>query len=240
MENKKIFLIISVIAVVLLGGAYFVSQNSKSQEELETIKTYEDMMKLKEQQKAEMCESAKAPDPAVMVEEDMYPEVVMNIKDYGTMTFELYPNEAPQSVYNFIELAESGYYDGLVMHRLVPGFVVQGGDPKGDGTGGPGYGVEGEFCSNGIKNTLPHKKGGLAMARSGEPNSAGSQFYINFADQPSLDGDYAVFGQMTSGEGVLQELEKAAVNGESPTNPIEIESIEIDTKGIDYPSPNKL
>lgn len=240
MENKRIAIIVSLVAVLLIAGVFVIGKNTKTQEELESIKTYEDLVALMEEQKAAVCEGATPPEPAVVVEEEMYPEAVITIEGYGAMTFELYPNEAPQSVYNFIELANSGYYDGLVMHRLVPGFVVQGGDPSGDGTGGPGYGIQGEFCSNGVKNELKHLDGGLAMARSGDPDSAGSQFYINFADQPNLDGDYAVFGQMTSGEAVLDEIEQAQVNGESPVEPIVIESVEVNTKGIQYPSPNKL
>ena len=138
------------------------------------------------------------------------PLVTMEIEDYGTIKIELYPEYAPNTVANFVNLIESGFYDGLTFHRLVPGFVLQGGDPDGDGTGGPGYTIDGEFKANGYtKNTLGHDKGVISMARSMDYDSTGSQFFIVLDDsaKSSLDGMYAGFGRVTEGMEILKEIE---------------------------------
>lgn len=122
------------------------------------------------------------------------------------MVFELYPDIAPKSVENFVKLATSGYYNGLTFHRIVPGFVIQGGCPDGTGTGGPGWTIEGEFSSNGFKNDLKHTKGVLSWARTAAPNSAGSQFFIMADEAPHLDGDYAAFGMLTAGINVVDDI----------------------------------
>ena len=137
------------------------------------------------------------------------PIVTMEIEDYGTITIELYPNMAPNTVANFVNLIEEGFYDGLTFHRSVPGFVLQGGDPNGDGTGGPGYTIKGEFSSNGYtKNTLSHTRGVISMARSRDNDSAGSQFFIVLDDSAtySLDGLYAGFGRVTEGMDIIDEI----------------------------------
>lgn len=168
------------------------------------------------------------------------PIVTMEIEEYGTMKFELYPKTAPESVNNFISLINSGFYDNLTMHRLVAGFMIQGGDPDGTGTGGPGYGIKGEFTTNNVQNTVSHQRGSLAMARSGEPDSAGSQFYVCFDGCETLNGSYAVFGQLIEGGDVLQKLEPLEVEGETPKDTITIKSVKVDTKGVEYKEPNKL
>ncbi|WP_301188035.1 peptidylprolyl isomerase, partial [uncultured Dubosiella sp.] len=134
-------------------------------------------------------------------------KVVIKMKDGGAMSGELYPEIAPETVANFEKLANEGFYDGLTFHRIIPGFMIQGGDPKGNGTGGPGYTIKGEFNANGFKNDLKHTRGILSMARAMDPNSAGSQFFIMHADAPHLDGQYAGFGLITDG---LDELDKIA------------------------------
>ena len=137
------------------------------------------------------------------------PIVTMEIEDYGTITIELYPDMAPNTVANFVNLIEEGFYDGLTFHRSVPGFVLQGGDPNGDGTGGPGYTIKGEFSSNGYtKNTLSHTRGVISMARSRDNDSAGSQFFIVLDDSAtySLDGLYAGFGMVTEGMDIIDEI----------------------------------
>ena len=137
------------------------------------------------------------------------PIVTMEIEDYGTITIELYPNMAPNTVANFVNLIEEGFYDGLTFHRSVPGFVLQGGDPNGDGTGGPGYTIKGEFSSNGYtQNTLSHTRGVISMARSRDNDSAGSQFFIVLDDSAtySLDGLYAGFGRVTEGMDIIDEI----------------------------------
>ena len=128
------------------------------------------------------------------------PIVKLEMENGGVITAELYPEIAPNTVANFVNLVQSGFYDGLIFHRVIPGFMIQGGDPQGTGMGGPGYTIKGEFARNGFReNNLRHKRGVLSMARSMMPNSAGSQFFIMHADAPHLDGDYAAFGKVTEG-----------------------------------------
>ena len=169
------------------------------------------------------------------------PIVTMEIKDYGVVTIELYPDMAPNTVANFVNLIEDGFYDGLTFHRSVPGFVLQGGDPDGDGTGGPGYTIKGEFSSNGYtKNTLSHTRGVISMARSRDNDSAGSQFFIVLDDSAtySLDGLYAGFGRVTEGMDIIDEIvenEKIAddVTGALEENVV-ITKVTVDTFGETY------
>ena len=133
----------------------------------------------------------------------------------AVMEFELYPDVAPQSVSNFVKLAESKFYDGVVFHRIVPGFVIQGGDPTGTGPGGPGWTIPGEFAANGFKNDLKHERGVLSWARTSDPDSAGSQFFIMVDDAPYLDGQYAAFGRLTSGLDVVDQI-VAGLHGRTP------------------------
>ena len=133
----------------------------------------------------------------------------------SAMSFELYPDVAPKSVANFVKLAETGFYDGLTFHRIVPGFVIQGGDPLGNGTGGPGWHIPGEFAANGFKNDLKHERGVISWARAQDPNSAGSQFFIMVDDAPYLDGNYAAFGRLTDGIDVVDQI-VAGLHGRKP------------------------
>ena len=133
----------------------------------------------------------------------------------SVMEFELYPEVAPKSVANFVKLAESKFYDGLTFHRIVPGFVIQGGDPLGNGTGGPGWHIPGEFAANGFKNDLKHERGVISWARAQDPNSAGSQFFIMVDDAPYLDGNYAAFGRLTDGLDVVDQI-VAGLHGRKP------------------------
>lgn len=169
------------------------------------------------------------------------PIVTMEIEDYGVVTIELYPDMAPNTVANFVNLIEEGFYDGLTFHRSVPGFVLQGGDPDGNGTGGPGYTIKGEFSSNGYtKNTLSHTRGVISMARSQDNDSAGSQFFIVLDDSAkySLDGMYAGFGRVTEGMDIIDEIvanEKIAndVTGALEENVV-ITKVTVDTFGETY------
>ncbi len=131
---------------------------------------------------------------------------VIEMENGGKMTGELYPDKAPKTVDNFVDLCEKGFYDGLIFHRVIPGFMIQGGCPNGNGMGGPGYSIEGEFRSNGFDNDLKHTRGVLSMARAMNPNSAGSQFFVMVADAPHLDGDYAAFGMVTDGMETADEI----------------------------------
>ena len=130
----------------------------------------------------------------------------IEMENGGKMTLELYPEKAPITVENFEKLANKGFYDGLIFHRVIRGFMIQGGDPEGTGMGGPGYSITGEFAANGVKNDLKHTRGVISMARSMNPNSAGSQFFIMHEDAPHLDGQYAAFGKMTDGFETLDEI----------------------------------
>ena len=171
----------------------------------------------------------------------MNPTFKITMENGGVMEGELYPEIAPQSVYNFIDLINHNYYDGLIFHRVIPGFMIQGGCPEGTGMGGPGYCIKGEFFYNGVKNELKHKRGVLSMARSQSPNSAGSQFFIMHDNAPHLDGQYAAFGKVTSGLEVVDAI--AAVKTDNQDRPLEeqkIASITVDTHGEEYPEPKKL
>ena len=171
----------------------------------------------------------------------MNPTFKITMANGGVIEGELYPEKAPQSVYNFIDLANHNYYDGLIFHRVISGFMIQGGCPEGTGMGGPGYCIKGEFFFNGFKNDLRHKRGVLSMARSSSPNSAGSQFFIMHEDSKHLDGQYAAFGKVTSGMDVVDAI--AATRADRNDRPLEeqkIASITVDTKGETYPEPNKL
>ena len=170
------------------------------------------------------------------------PTFKITMENGGVIEGELYPEIAPQSVYNFIDLCNHNFYDGLIFHRVISGFMIQGGCPDGTGMGGPGYCIKGEFFFNGFKNDLKHKRGVLSMARSSSPNSAGSQFFIMHQDSKHLDGQYAAFGKVTSGMEVVDAI--ASVDCERgndrPLTEQKIASITVDTKGETYPEPKKL
>ncbi|MBQ3420422.1 MAG: peptidylprolyl isomerase [Romboutsia sp.] len=169
------------------------------------------------------------------------PIATIVVKDYGTIEAELYPHIAPNTVNNFISLANEGFYNGLTFHRVIKDFMIQGGDPNGNGTGGPGYAIKGEFSNNNFKNDLKHTEGVLSMARSQNKNSAGSQFFIVTKDQPGLDGEYATFGKVISGMDIVHEIENVQTDAnDKPIKNFVLESIKVDTKGIDYPKPDKM
>ena len=168
------------------------------------------------------------------------PIFTITMENGGVIKGELYPEIAPQSVYNFIDLANKGFYDGLIFHRVIPGFMIQGGDPKGIGIGGPGYSIKGEFYMNGFDNNLKHKRGVLSMARSSNPNSAGSQFFIMHEDAPHLDKQYAAFGKVTEGMEVVDQIANTKVDyNDRPLEEQKMASIRVDTLGETYPEPNK-
>ena len=168
------------------------------------------------------------------------PTFVITMADGREMKGELYPDIAPQSVGNFIALANSGFYDGLIFHRVIPGFMIQGGDPKGTGMGGPGYRIKGEFAMNGVNNPLKHTYGVLSMARSMMPDSAGSQFFIMTSDSPHLDGQYAAFGKVLEGMDVADAIVSVKRDRmDRPLEPQVIASIRVETNGVEYPF-NKL
>ena len=164
------------------------------------------------------------------------PVFTITMQDGRVMKGELYPEIAPQSVGNFSALANSGFYDGLTFHRVIPGFMIQGGDPKGIGIGGPGYCIKGEFAANGVNNPLKHTYGVLSMARSMMPDSAGSQFFIMTSDSPHLDGQYAAFGKVLEGMDVADDIVKVRRDAQDkPLEPQVMESVRVDTFGEVYP-----
>ena len=168
------------------------------------------------------------------------PIFTITMADGKVMKGELYPDKAPNTVNNFISLANKGFYDGLIFHRVIPGFMIQGGCPNGNGMGGPGYEINGEFSANGFKqNDLLHTTGGLAMARTMAPNSAGSQFFIMVAPAPHLDGQYAAFGQVTEGQDIAIDISRVPRNmmNDKPKKDQVIQSIRVDTQGVEYPAP---
>lgn len=168
------------------------------------------------------------------------PIVTITMENGDVIKAELYPEIAPTSVNNFISLINKGFYDGLIFHRVINGFMIQGGDPEGTGCGGPGYSIKGEFSQNGFKNDLKHTAGVLSMARSMMPNSAGSQFFIMHKDSPHLDGSYAAFGKVIEGlENVNKIAECRTDYSDRPIEAQVMKSVTVDTFGVDYPEPEK-
>lgn len=173
--------------------------------------------------------------------ENKNPMVTIEMENGSIMKAELYPDKAPETVANFVSLANKNFYDGLIFHRVIPGFMIQGGDPKGTGMYGPGYSIYGEFANNGFRqNDLKHTLGVLSMARTSDPDSAGSQFFIMVDDAPHLDGNYAAFGKVYEGaEEAVRISEVATDRNDRPKSPVVIKSIRVDTQGVTYPEPRK-
>lgn len=169
------------------------------------------------------------------------PLVTFTMKNGDVMQAELYPEVAPNTVNNFISLVKSGFYDGIIFHRVIPGFMIQGGDPTGTGMGGPGYAIAGEFGANGFRNPLAHTRGVLSMARSGNPNSAGSQFFIMVEAAPHLDGQYAAFGKVISGMEAADRIVSTPTDyRDKPLEEQAIATVTVETFGEDYPAPKKM
>lgn len=169
------------------------------------------------------------------------PIVTFMMENGDIIKAELYPEIAPNTVSNFISLIEKGFYDGLIFHRVIKNFMIQGGDPEGTGMGGPGYAIKGEFNLNGFENNLKHERGVLSMARSFMPDSAGSQFFIMHQDSPHLDGQYAGFGKVIEGIEVVDKIAEAKTNRQDrPKKDIKIEKATVETYGVDYDEPEKI
>lgn len=169
------------------------------------------------------------------------PIVTIQMENNDVIKVELYPEIAPNTVNNFISLVKKGFYDGLIFHRVIEGFMIQGGCPDGNGTGNPGYSIPGEFTWNGFKNDLKHTAGVISMARAQHPDSAGSQFFLMHKDSPHLDGQYAAFGKVTEGMDVVNKI--AEVNTDWSDRPLEVQrmaKVTVDTFGVEYPEPKTL
>ena len=169
------------------------------------------------------------------------PIVTIEMENGDVMKAELYPEIAPNTVNNFISLIKKGYYDGVIFHRVIPGFMIQGGDPQGTGTGGPGYSIRGEFSHNGFQNDLKHTPGVLSMARTMIPDSAGSQFFIMHETSPHLDGEYAAFGKVIEGLEVVDKIAKVKTDyADRPMADQVMKTVTVDTFGVDYPEPETV
>lgn len=172
---------------------------------------------------------------------DQNPIVTITMENGDVMKAELYPEIAPNTVHNFISLIQKGFYNGTIFHRVIPGFMLQGGDPDGSGMGGPGYAIRGEFRSNGFQNDLKHTEGVLSMARTMAPDSAGSQFFIMHKDAPHLDGEYAAFGKITEGMDVVDKIANVETDfSDRPRVPQVMKSVTVETFGVDYPMPETI
>lgn len=169
------------------------------------------------------------------------PIVTFTMENGDVMKAELYPSIAPNTVNNFISLVKKDFYNGLIFHRIISGFMIQGGDPEGTGMGGPGYSIKGEFSANGFKNELNHTKGILSMARSQHPDSAGSQFFIMHQTSPHLDGSYAAFGKVIEGLDIVDKIAEVSTDwNDRPRNPQIMKTVTVETFGTDYPEPETL
>lgn len=186
-------------------------------------------------------EASAAPTEGVPSATASHPVVTIEMEDGGIIKAELYPEVAPNTVNNFISLIQKGFYDGTIFHRVIPGFMIQGGDPDGTGSGGPGYSIAGEFTENGFTNNLLHTEGVLSMARSQSMDSAGSQFFIMDADSPHLDGVYAAFGKVTEGMEVVKGIVSLPRDSsDRPEEPPVMKKVTVDTLGVTYPEPEKV
>lgn len=219
--NTSYLYVILAVAVVFLAGLIVYSAGAEKIKEIFTTDVWEKMEKLEITQN---------------------PVVTIEMENGGIIKAELYPDVAPNTVCNFISLANSGFYDGTIFHRCIPGFMIQGGDPEGTGMGGPGYVIKGEFTNNGFKNDLKHDRGVLSMARKSQPlDSAGSQFFIMVEDYPFLDNDYATFGKVTEGMDVADAIvEQPRDSGDKPLEPQVMKKVRVETFGVEYPEPETM
>lgn len=229
-RNKQLLLIIfgAILLIGMLAGCQS-KEADKEKELAETPETDDKPAESKPSFESAMTGSYKT---------GSIPEVTMTMENGGEVIIELYPEAAPNTVNNFISLVEEGFYDGLIFHRVIPGFMIQGGDPDGVGTGGPGYGIKGEFASNGYDNPILHERGVLSMARSGQPDSAGSQFFIMHDVSAQLDGDYAPFGEVIKGIEVVDEIAGGEIAAnDKPVNDQVIKSMTVDLNGYEASEP---
>ncbi|KIE48105.1 cyclophilin type peptidyl-prolyl cis-trans isomerase/CLD family protein [Clostridium argentinense CDC 2741] len=173
--------------------------------------------------------------------DDKNPIATIEMEDGSQIKIELYPDVAPNTVRNFISLANSKFYDGLIFHRVIPDFMIQGGDPEGTGVGGPGYAIKGEFSSNGFENALKHDRGVISMARAQDKNSAGSQFFIMHKDSPHLDGEYAAFGKVIEGIEVVDKIAAVeTIAQDRPKEDVKMKKVTVDTFGVEYKEVEKI
>ena len=189
----------------------------------------------------DQSETGEKAQSAKKIEVEKNPVVTILMEDNQEIKLELYPNIAPNTVVNFVSLVQKGFYDGLTFHRVIPGFMIQGGDPEGTGGGGPGYTIAGEFSSNGFENDLKHEAGVISMARTNDPNSAGSQFFIMAGDATHLDGEYAAFGKVTEGMETVQQIVEVERDGQDkPLKEQKMKKVTVETFGEEYGEPEVI
>ncbi|MBN3526883.1 peptidylprolyl isomerase [Paenibacillus apiarius] len=221
MRSKKIrslsILLLAVMIIIAGCGAKSNADNAQSAKDNSNVS------------------DAKKKEPAA---DGKNPLVTIEMENGKKIELELYPDIAPNTVNNFISLVNKGFYDGLIFHRVIPGFMIQGGDPEGTGIGGPGYSIKGEFADNNFQNDLKHSEGVISMARSASPDSAGSQFFIMVAEASHLDGQYAAFGKVTKGMETVQEIVGTPRNAQDmPDSPQKMKKVTVDTLGVEYKEP---
>lgn len=246
-------LLLAVMLVIVSTGCGAYKSNENNKPGSGSPSNQSDQIKDQEPDTSKAPEATKEPeDDAVQETEpendepellgaDKHPVVTIEMSNDKIIKAELYPEVAPNTVSNFISLIQSGFYDGLMFHRVIPGFMIQGGDPQGNGTGGPGYSIPGEFTENGFTNKLKHTRGVLSMARSGMPDSAGSQFFIMVDDAPYLDKLYASFGMVTEGMDVVDEIVNQDRDaGDKPLEPLAMKKVTVDTLGMTFGEPVKV
>lgn len=238
------FLMFSALLLVLAGcgnASNSAGQSStSSSSQTESGMTGSDNSSTSSEQGEASSNAPSANDNSASFKQANDPIVTIEMDDGQKIELELYPKAAPNTVNNFISLVKKGFYDGLTFHRVIPGFMIQGGDPNGNGSGGPGYSIPGEFKKNNVQNDLKHTRGVLSMARTEAPNSAGSQFFIMVADASYLDGQYAAFGKVISGMDEVDKIVNVPTGDmNKPNTPPVMKKVTVDTKGVDYPEPEK-
>src|SRR5690625_3935894 len=226
-ERKKVGAKYKLILFISAGLLFLLAACGQDEEQAEDTA---------EQPEEETNEPSNYPEDV-----DENPVVTITMENDEQITAELFPEIAPNTVANFVSLVEDGFYDGLIFHRVIPGFMIQGGDPEGTGSGGPGYSIKGEFESNDFSNELEHNRGVLSMARSQSPDSAGSQFFIIHEDSPHLDGDYAGFGQVIEGMDVIDDIAEVPTNNQDrPEKEQKIKSMTVELDGYEFNEPEKI
>ena len=226
-QKMKMVIIIAVAAVVVViavfGAIYAITNRTPAKNDTPVVSDVNNVAT--DTVASSTSEFAREDDPIVTI----------TMEDGSVIVLQLFPSVAPNTVANFVELAASGYYDGLTFHRVISGFMIQGGDPAGNGTGGPGYSIKGEFTSNGVDNGLSHKRGVISMARASDPDSAGSQFFIMHADADYLDGQYAAFGEVLTGMEAVDAIAAVSTDyNDKPLADVVIATVTVDTKGVEY------
>lgn len=235
MKRKK-SLVLVLLSILLMTSFVLVGCGEKKETEIDSQVENDNEDEVKNDI-IEVEEESGEEDNTDYSKEDN-PVVTIEMQSGELIKAELYPEVAPNTVNNFISLINKGYYDGLNFHRVIPGFMIQGGDPSGDGSGGPGYGIKGEFKSNGVENTIKHNKGVLSMARTNDPDSAGSQFFIMVAKSSHLDGDYAGFGKVIEGIEVVDKIVDSETDAsDKPLDPKIMKKVTVDLKGKTYEEP---